>query len=172
MQELSPPQLINLLAANGPVLRASLSDVPAPLVTWKPSPSDWCLLEIVCHLYDEERDDFRARVESTLTDPAQPWAPTDPPAWVTERQYLQQDYHTRLEEFLAERAKSVAWLRGLPSPQWDHAYQHPKVGPVTAWALLENWVAHDYLHVRQINRRKYGYLKAHCRDDLRYAGDW
>lgn len=27
-----------------------------------PAPEKWCLLEIVFHLYDEEREEFRARV--------------------------------------------------------------------------------------------------------------
>ena len=164
--------MIELLAANGPVLATTLRDVPPPLITWKPSPDDWCLLEIVCHLYDEEREDFRARVASTLTDPTQPWPSTDPQSWVTSRQYAQQNYHQKLEGFLTERAQSIDWLRGLDHPRWENAFHHEKVGPVTALALLENWLAHDYLHVRQINRRKYGFLRGHCRDNLRYAGEW
>ena len=170
--EISPAELIHLLAANKAVFKALLHDVPPPLITWKPGPGDWCLLEIVCHLYDEEREDFRARVKSTLNDPTQPWPTADPQTWVTSRRYLEQDYQEKLAGFLDERAKSIDWLRGLENPVWENEFHHEKVGPVTAQALLENWLAHDYLHVRQINRRKYGFLQSHCGDDLRYAGDW
>ncbi len=45
---------------------------------WKPSPDKWCLLEIICHLYDEEREDFRARTKHTLETPNEPLPKIDP----------------------------------------------------------------------------------------------
>ncbi len=33
---------------------------------WKPSPESWSMLEVVNHLYDEEKDDFRFRLDSLL----------------------------------------------------------------------------------------------------------
>ena len=63
---------------------------------WRPAPGKWCLLEIVCHLCDEERDDFRARVRHVLETPDQPMPPIDPPGWVTERKYLAQNFEEML----------------------------------------------------------------------------
>ena len=87
-----------------------------------------------------------------------------------------QDIHksleTKIAEFVTEREKSVAWLRGLNNPKWDNAFQHPKVGPVTAQLILENWLAHDILHTRQILGLTYGYLKANAKSPLDYAGNW
>ena len=52
---------------------------------WKPSLDKWSILEVVNHLYDEEREDFRQRLSLVLADPMQPWPPIDPRTWVTSR---------------------------------------------------------------------------------------
>jgi hypothetical protein len=43
---------------------------------------------------------------------------------------------------------------------------------MSARLFLHNWLAHDYLHIRQINRLKFAYLKAHSDISLDYAGAW
>lgn len=139
---------------------------------WKPQPDKWCLLEILCHLYDEEREDFRARVRHVLQDPGQPLPAIDPVGWVQSRKYIEQDYDQMLDSFLAERDESVAYLESLSSPVWNNTHQHPKFGPMPASLFLNNWLAHDYLHFRQISATKYLYLRAHSSDALSYAGDW
>lgn len=139
---------------------------------WKPSEDKWCLLEIICHLYDEEREDFRTRTRSTLETPDQALPMFDPVAWVTERKYLEKDYQSMVANFLAERTASVNWLRSLDNPNWQNAFQHPSLGPLTAHHFLSNWLAHDYLHIRQATKLKYGYLKELTGNDLSYAGDW
>ena len=35
-----------------------------------------------------------------------------------------------------------------------------------------NWLAHDYLHIRQIIRLKFAYLQQLSKEDLSYAGNW
>ena len=44
---------------------------------WKPAPEEWSLLEAINHLYDEERSDFRLRLDLTLHQPGTPWPPND-----------------------------------------------------------------------------------------------
>jgi hypothetical protein len=163
---------IQELKQNKAVFKTLLMGVSEKECRWKPTPDKWCLLEIVCHLFDEEREDFRARVRSTLEDASNEWPMIDPPAWVSERNYMGQDYNEKLIAFLEERAVSLTWLDGLQSPNWNATYAHPKVGPVPAIRLLSNWVAHDYLHLRQIIRLKYEYLEAFCNEPLDYAGKW
>lgn len=136
------------------------------------APDKWCLLEAVCHLRDEEKEDFRARVKHVLEVPHQPMPKIDPQAWITELHYAEQDFATVLQDFLAERNTSVAWLRSLGSPDWKSYYLHPKVGPITAEFLLANWVAHDLHHIRQVNAMRYAYLKDSSGVGLDYAGQW
>lgn len=132
----------------------------------------WCLLEAICHLLDEEREDFRARLKHVLETPREPMPGIDPQAWITERGYMEQDYASVLKRFLDERVASVAWLRGLKAPDWKSSYQHPKVGPISAEFLLANWVAHDLHHIRQVNAMRYAYLKESSGVGLDYAGQW
>ncbi len=149
-----------------------LRNVPREVYLWKPAPEKWCILEVICHLYDEEREDFRARVKHTLETPVKLAPPIDPVAWVQERNYIEQDFGQKLEELLKEREKSVQWLQTLSSPNWGNTYHHPKLGPMTAGNFLANWLAHDYLHCRQITKLKYDYLSVSLEEDLEYAGKW
>lgn len=165
-------ELITQLKVNQVTFEALLRNIPSSLQRWRPHAEHWCLLEIICHLYDEECEDFRARLKSVLEDPKQPLPPTDPQQWVTSRHYLEQDFANKLSAFLAERDASVQWLRELSNPNWVSAYHHPRVGPLTARMFLVNWLAHDYLHIRQIIRVKYQYLQATSGESLEYAGTW
>ncbi len=164
--------IIEQLEKNIPVFKSLLEEVPEDLYRWKPAPDKWSLLEIVCHLYDEEREDFRTRVRLTLADPEKPLPTFNPVKWVTEREYSKQDYFHKLLSFLSERQNSVDWLKSLENLNWKNAYQHPKFGPMSALLFLNNWLAHDYLHIRQINKNKYLYLKEHVKTSLDYAGNW
>lgn len=164
--------IINELSKNSNVFKELLSDLTGEIYLWKPNPEKWCLLEIVCHFYDIEREDFRARTKLVLETPAEPLSPIDPPGWVESRNYMQQNYYDRLNDFLTERERSVEWLQNLSHPDWANAYTHPKFGKMTAKMFLSNWLAHDYLHIRQITRLKYDYLEQLTHEDLSYAGSW
>ena len=122
--------IIKALDNNKQVFQGLFTGVQEDVFRWKPLPDKWNLLEILCHLYDEEREDFRARVKSVLNNPALPLNPINPVAWVEERQYASQNYKEKLSSFLSEREQSIEWLTSLPSPQWSNIYQHPKLGSV------------------------------------------
>jgi DinB superfamily len=160
------------LDRNKRVFEQLLQNTAADQYLWRPQPEKWSLLEIICHLYDEEREDFRARVMHVLETPHMPMPPIDPMGWVARRKYMEQDYDRVLEHFLAEREHSVAYLMSLSGVGWQNVYVHPKLGPMTADLLIENWLAHDLLHIRQTTAVKYAYLKAHADTPLNYAGDW
>jgi hypothetical protein len=164
--------IINALERNKTVFNVLLSCRDPFEYSWKQEPGKWNLLEIACHLYDEEREDFRARVKQVLDDPELPFPKIDPVSWVTERNYSGQDYSKILNDFLEERDVSINWLRSLKQPKWENAYMHPKVGPVSANLLLSNWLAHDYLPQRQIIKLKYDHLKFISGEKLDYAGNW
>jgi hypothetical protein len=165
-------EVVKGLSDNSNVFKELLSDLTDEVFLWKPNQEKWCLLEIVCHLYDEEREDFRARTKHVLETPTEPLPQIDPQGWVETRNYIQQNYHDKLTNFLEEREKSIEWLKGLSNPNWENAYEHPKFGKMTAKMFLSNWLAHDYLHIRQIIKLKYDYLKKLTDEDLNYAGNW
>jgi hypothetical protein len=164
--------IITELERNSSVFRQLLSGATKERYMWKPAPEKWCLLEIVCHLFDEEREDFHARVKFTLEHSEGAMPSIDPVGWVTAREYMKQNYETMLQAFLEERESSIAWLRSLENSDWKSIYQHPKLGAVSAEMFLSNWLAHDYLHIRQITANKYYFLQQHSGESLGYAGNW
>jgi hypothetical protein len=154
-------------------LEAAVAIVTPDDARWKPAPVHWSILEICCHLLDEEREDFRVRLESTLRDPDAAWPPLALDQVAEKRGYNQRDLIATVQDFADERRKSVAWLGSLSNPDWSKARIHPKIGPIHAGALLASWAAHDALHMRQIAKRLHGLAG---RDggpySTRYAGEW
>ncbi len=165
-------EIVLKLRKNREVFKELLQEVPEDEYLWKTHPDQWFLLEVVCHLHDEEREDFRTRLRYALENPEKAPPAFDTLVWVKERNYIGQNYGEMLQKFLDERSASITWLRSLENPPWDNAYQHPELGPRSARLYLVNWLAHDYLHIRQINKLKYCYLQETSGEDLQYAGNW
>lgn len=167
------------LAANAEAIAALVRPVDGDGARWKPSPEAWSILEVVCHLADEERDDFRMRVGLTLQDPTLPWPPIDPAGWVTARDYASRDLGAALADFLAERERSLAWLGGIidagvesgVDPAWDNAARHPAGFTIRAGDLMASWLAHDLLHVRQIVELRYGAMAGAVGSESVAGGD-
>ena len=155
---MSTNYIISELKRNKKLFKELLRGLPEDLYAWKPAPDRWCLLEIICHLFDEEREDFRTRVLHILSTPDLPLPAIDPVGWVTSRKYMEQDFDAMLKQFLEEREQSVNWLHELEDPIWESSLVHPSLGTVQAKMFFTNWLAHDYLHLRQIVKVKYDYL--------------
>lgn len=163
---------IEELARNQTFFSVLLNGISKEEYLWRWQDDKWCLLEIVCHLYDEEREDFKLRTKSVLKDPAKPLPPIDPEALVMDRNYINQEYYKMLNKFLMERNDSIEWLESLQNPNWNNTYKHPKMGAVSASFFLNNWLAHDYLHMRQIIRIRFLYTQEVSGESLDYAGKW
>jgi hypothetical protein len=164
-------ETIKTLLKNRGVFQDLLGGTEKEQYLWRPDPDAWNLLEIICHLHDEEREDFRSRLRHTLKTPDLPLPEINPTEWVNERKYSACNFDETLEKFLQERIQSIEWLSELKSPPWANSYLHPKIGPLSAEMFLANWLAHDYLHIRQITRIKFQYLKQNANVDLAYAGE-
>lgn len=163
---------IDRLSKNHSVFETLLSGVRLEQARWKPSLDKWSMLEVINHLYDEEREDFRQRIEIVLADPNQPWPRIDPRTWVTTRGYNERELDASLKNFLAEREKSLAWLEQLSSPNWQNSNEGPN-GLLTAGDLLASWLAHDFLHIRQLARLHWQYVGAIADPyQTAYGGPW
>jgi len=151
--------LINRLQKNIEIYKPLIIEINEDQHRWKPHPEKWSILEVIHHLYDEEKEDFRIRIEYTLEDPSKEWKPINPPQWVIDRKYIDQDFNGISNKFLAERNKSLKWLKTLESPDWNKTHIHPKIGKISTGDLLSSWVAHDLLHIRQIINLNLEYYK-------------
>lgn len=156
------------------VLPAMVKGLDQREACWKPPSGAWSILEIVCHLADEEVEDFRTRLRLTQEDPAAPWPGIDPVGWAKSRSYGGRSLEQETARFVRERRASVAWLRSLARPDWEVTTLRPH-GPVRAGDLLVSWSAHDALHARQIAKRLFELAGEDGKPEgysTRYAGEW
>src|SRR5664280_710564 len=79
--------LTNQMGKHAASIQSLTVGISTEQVRWKPDPKAWSILEVINHLYDEERADFRVRVDMTLQQATEPWPPINPEGWVTERLY-------------------------------------------------------------------------------------
>jgi hypothetical protein len=138
------------LEQNASRIQALVAGVTQAEARWKPSDTSWSLLEVMHHLFDEEREDFRQRLDYLINRPGETFPPIDPQGWVVSRNYNLKDWNLTVQAFLAERGKSAAWLDSLGTPDWNRAYPDPKLRGLSVGDLLTSWLAHDFLHMRQI----------------------
>lgn len=139
----------------------------------RPTPESWSIVEVINHLVDEEREDFRQRLDLLLHNPTAPWPPIDPVGWVTERAYQQRSLAPSVAAFTAERQRSLQWLQSLAAPDWNQGQQHPAGFFMRAGDLLAAWAAHDLLHLRQLVELQYHIVQLQAAPYVvDYAGDW
>lgn len=165
--------LIARLSRQAERLRALVEGTDDEQARWKPDLDSWSILEVVNHLLDEEREDFRVRLDILLHRPGDPWPRIDPQGWVNARHYNSRDLAASLEAFLVERRQSLVWLRGLAGVDLDASGDAPWGEPITAGDMAAAWVSHDLLHMRQLVELQW----ANTQRDLApyqsyYAGDW
>jgi hypothetical protein len=164
--------LIQQLITNAEKIRALVQGLPSDQAHWRPKEDAWSILEVVGHLADEERLDFRVRLEITLHRPDEPWPAIDPGGWVQAHHYNDGDLQETLSSFLAAREDSLNWLRGLASPNWEATYEAP-FGQIKAGDLLAAWVGHDLLHMRQLVELLWSHLLLEVEPyRVEYAGEW
>jgi hypothetical protein len=137
------------LARMPAVLAGLLAGLDAAAWRARPAPAEWAPVEIVCHLRDEETEDFGARVR-VVVEGGTAFAPIDPERWAAERRYLEADGPAALADFQARRASSLAFLAAVPADRLAASVTHPRAGALSGLDLLAAWVTHDRLHLAQL----------------------
>ena len=154
------------------IIRALLSGISQEEASRKPSPGSWSILEVTCHLHDEEREDFRKRLNFILHDQTGEYPLINPQKWVTERNYNQQNFDEMKEKFFTERQQSLDWLEEISDSDWNTIYRF-KNDSVTAGEMFASWVAHDNLHIRQLVELRRHRIESITQPyPIGYAGDW
>jgi hypothetical protein len=140
--------------------RAELARLPRVLAalleglepaTWRerPASGEWSPVEIVCHLRDEEAEDFGARLRVVVEGGAR-FVPIDPPRWAEERGYRETEPAAALAALTERRAASLAFLAGVAPERLGRAVTHARLGSLSGLDILAAWVTHDRLHLAQL----------------------
>jgi len=154
------------------MIRALLSGITQKDAQRKPNAESWSVLEVICHLYDEEREDFREHLDFILHRQNEEWHIIDPQGWVTERKYNGQDFNDAQKKFFTERKQSLEWLSGLSDSNRATTYTSP-YGSTNAGEMFACWIAHDNLHIRQLVELRRTRIENITKPyDIEYAGEW
>lgn len=166
-------EIVGRLISNAEAIRRLLETLTDEQSNWKPDPETWSMKEVMEHVFNEERLDFRKHLREMLSEPPQPWG-----------QFHQEDYLTvesckkALEEFLLERQASTEWLKEQAGTDWTVS-SSISFGPegetfvLSAGDVLVSWVAHDFLHLRQMNELLYAWNEKQAPPySVQYAGGW
>jgi hypothetical protein len=154
------------------MIRGLLTGITQQESQIKPSPESWSMLEVICHLYDTEREDFREHLDFILHRQHEQYHAIDPQGWIKERKYNEQDFVQMQAKFFAERRQSLEWLKGISNASWDTTYTS-EYGSLSAGEMFSCWVAHDNLHLRQFVELRRMRIENITRPyPIEYAGDW
>jgi hypothetical protein len=137
------------LAAFVPALERLLGTLDAAAWRARPAPKEWAPVEIVCHLRDEEAEDFGARLR-VIAEGGTAFAPIDPERWALDRAYLDTDGPAALADFGRRRAANLVWVAGVTPERLAGALERPSGGRLSGLDLIAAWVAHDRLHLAQL----------------------
>ena len=165
-------EILRQLAANAQAIQALLHSISTEQAAWKPNDETWSITQVMEHVYNEERVDFRQHLREMFRDPPQTWGSLREYEWVQIH-----DLKLALDGFLKERAASIDWLQSLQSPDWE-IISEAQFGPsevlrLSAADVLVSWVAHDYLHIRQMNELLYAWNEyLAVPNSVQYAGGW
>jgi hypothetical protein len=166
-------EIIRQLTVNAEAIRAMLQSITPEQVQWKPNPETWCIQQVMEHVYNEERIDFRKHLKEMFSNPQLSWESYHHDEFIPVESCRQ-----ALDAFLLERKDSIARLNSLQSPDWNITAQAPfgpgsEVITLSAGDVLTSWVEHDYLHMRQMIELLHAWNEKQASPySVQYGGGW
>jgi FMN phosphatase YigB (HAD superfamily) len=144
----STTAILALLRSTPAVLDTLTSSLDQDDWRRRPSPNEWCLTEIVCHLRDMETETNLPRIRKMANEenPFLPAVVMDD--WAEEREYASQDGRKALGEFTEARKRTLDLLAGFQE-DWSRIARHAIFGPTTLLELTGFISDHDQAHIQQ-----------------------
>jgi DinB superfamily len=140
------PSVISMLAT-APARWTALAAVEPELLARRPAHGEWSAIECLGHVVDTETSVFRSRVNAIgdgrdfpAFDPDAEGGPAD------------RSMGAMAAELATLRGASLELLAGLTEADLDRSARHAELGPVTLRELLNEWAAHDTMHLVQAER--------------------
>ncbi len=115
----------------------------------RPSPDEWSILEVCCHLRDYAQIEGQ-RVRRLVEEDEPALEGWDEQELARERQYAEDDPH-RVRTALCAFWGGLAYqLEGLTDEQWERGGTHPEIGRVSVRSRADRQVKHARTHLKQL----------------------
>jgi hypothetical protein len=131
------------------LIDSAVQGLPDDDLRRRPSPDEWSILEVCCHLRDAA--DFEGqRIRRLVEEDGPVLEPYDQEEMARERNY-QGDDPRRVDIALRAFWGGLAYqLEGLSDEEWERGGAHPERGPVTVRSRAEAEVEHAQAHLEQL----------------------
>ncbi|MEO6398917.1 MAG: DinB family protein [Tepidiformaceae bacterium] len=140
------------LVANTPdVLEAMLAGLPAEALEG-PADGGWAPKDIVAHLLDVQEIAFVTRIRRIIEEENPLILPIEPGERLELGGYGSKTLLELLAEFREQRARDIAWMKGLPEAALARSGTHHEAGRVTGENFVHYWAVHDQNHIGQLAR--------------------
>ena len=160
---------IAILRSDGARWHALATGLDRELLVRPPSLGEWSALECLGHATDTEAAVFAARVRALQAGQGV-LASYDPDSESTAIT-ADTDPAVVAERLVALRAESLALLAQVTETDLDRTARHADLGVVTMRELLNEWAAHDLMHIVQAERAVMQAFISHSGPWRRYFAD-
>ncbi|HLF88365.1 MAG TPA: DinB family protein [Anaerolineales bacterium] len=147
-----PDAIAATLRATPAVLSTQLLALPSDTWQHKPSPGEWNLTEIACHMRDAEESVHLPRLQQIIREDNPFLTGVDTDSWVETYNYCDQDGPTALRDFVNHRLQTLSLLENLTEDVWQRPARHAIFGPTNFQEISHFMAEHDRLHIRQIRQ--------------------
>ena len=154
-EQLSPQdyqQLVNDIESMPQIIQDMLAGVSESELSARPLDGSWSILEHICHLRDIEQEGYSVRINQMLNQKNPVLADLDGDKLAQERDYINQDFRSALEIFIANRVDNARTIRDLSPPQLSRQAMFENVGPITFLELLIKMREHDQGHITELTQ--------------------
>jgi hypothetical protein len=153
-RSLTTQQVLTLLAATPPRLAAlTASLAPAQLKT-SPNLDEWSANEVLAHVR-ACADVWGGAIAAIIAQDRPTLRAVNPRTWIKRTDYLEQEFHSSLEAFTAQRSTLLAVLEPLPAEGWSRAATVLGGGrplELTVLSYAQRLARHERPHIKQIER--------------------
>ena len=146
----SVESIMGVLSATPAALNGLLNGLDEFSWSHEPTPDDWAVTEIICHLRDSEREIHHMQIK-LFGGQTEPFIPRpDTGVWASQREYLHENGASALREFNESRRETLRLLKAIAPGDWSQKARHAIFGPTNFLEVIGFMADHDRMHIQQV----------------------